>query len=51
LVTGISKLEIWCCRRELVDELVDCICEASIFVALEVGLEIVFGETFVNLEM
>jgi len=49
LVTSIPELEVWCGRGELVDELVDCVCEPRVFITLEIGFEIVFRETFIDL--
>lgn len=49
LIASILQLKFWGGGCELVDELVDSIAQSSIFVSLKVGIEIIFGETLVNL--
>lgn len=49
LIACVAELEIRRSRRELVDEPVDHVAEPSIFISLQVGLQVVFREAFVDL--
>jgi hypothetical protein len=49
LVASIAELEVWGCGCELIDQLINHAAKSSVFVSLEVGLEIIFCEAFVNL--
>jgi len=50
LVTGFLQLKVGRSRRELVDKLVNQVAEAGMLVPLQVGFQVIFGESFVNLK-
>jgi len=50
LITGFLQLKVGCSRREFVDQLVNRVAEAGMLVSLKVGLQVIFGKSFVNLE-
>ena len=49
VIAGFPELEVWCRRREFVDELVHRIAQSRVFVALQVGFEVFFCEALVDL--
>jgi hypothetical protein len=49
LIARVAELEIRRRGRKLVDEAVDHIAQSSVFISLQVGLQVVFREAFVDL--
>jgi hypothetical protein len=50
LITSLPKLEVRSRWGQFVNELVDSVAQPCIFITLQIGLQIVFREPFINLK-